>query len=92
MTLARAVGRSMSRPAAALSQAIQSVLAKPDFRKDQVDRGNVPWCSSAQELDARLPFAQAFTPRQHREPELAQAIDQHRRGRLQLAARSNERG
>lgn len=39
---------------AALSQAIQSVLAKPDFRKDQVDRGNVPWGSSAQELDALL--------------------------------------
>ena len=35
----------------------------------------------AQELDACLPFALAFAPWQHREPELAQAIDQHRRGR-----------
>lgn len=37
-----------------LSQAIQSVLAKPDFRKDQIERGNVPWGSTAQELDALL--------------------------------------
>lgn len=37
-----------------LSQAIQTVLAKPDFRKDQLERGNVPWGSTAQELDALL--------------------------------------
>lgn len=37
-----------------LTQAMQKVLSAPDFRKDQIDRGNVPWGSTPQELDRLL--------------------------------------
>jgi len=44
-------------PAAAvqkLTLAVQKVLSIPDFRKDQIERGNVPWGSTPQELDQLL--------------------------------------
>jgi len=37
-----------------LTQVVQKVLSVPDFRKDQIERGNVPWGSSPQELDKLL--------------------------------------
>ncbi len=37
-----------------LTGAIQKVLSVPEFRKDQVERGNVPWGSTPQELDKLL--------------------------------------
>ncbi len=38
----------------ALSNAAQTVWSKPDFRKDQLERGNIPWGSTPQELDELL--------------------------------------
>jgi len=37
-----------------LAEAVQQVLAAPEFRKDQIERGNVPWGSTPQELDRLL--------------------------------------
>jgi len=37
-----------------LTQVVQKVLSVPDFRKDQIERGNVPWGSTPQELDKLL--------------------------------------
>ncbi len=38
----------------ALSKAAQTVWSRPDFRKDQLERGNIPWGSTPQELDDLL--------------------------------------
>ncbi|MES2251662.1 MAG: tripartite tricarboxylate transporter substrate binding protein [Pseudomonadota bacterium] len=37
-----------------LTGAVQKVLSMPEFRKDQIERGNVPWGSTPQELDKLL--------------------------------------